>query len=599
MKKAAIFLFILLISSTLWAQQKYALVIGNGAYTGGLSQLRNTVNDANDMETALRGLGFTVEKVLNGNREQIESAVMRLKNRLSTARNSYGFLFYAGHGVQSNGVNYLIPVGANIPSENFLSERAVPVQAMLDELNDAKNELNIVVLDACRDNPFGWSRSTSRGLTVVSHQPADSIIVFATSAGSTAADGTGRNGLFTTHLLNNLKTPGLEVSEVFRRTGSDVSRASNRQQIPAIYNQFFETAYLGTRGSTPTPTPQPTPTPTVNPTPTPQPTPTPTVNPTPTPQPTPTPVLSLADQRVSSLQELFNSVDAINRAGTGSYTITLTDDISIGPNDREIRFTGNAQKTITLRGEGRERSITSTRVSSTTIGISGSAKPAALLEVYSGITLVLGANLRLRSAMIGVRINDQGTLRMETGATIANCGDNGVNVEKNGTFDMNGGIINNNKTGNWGGGVFNNGTFKMNGGTISGNTAQSSGGGVYTGGDNSVFTMTGGTISGNTANFGGGVMASVISTSLFTMTGGTISGNTAQGTGGDGGGVYIGSDTIRGDKGAFTKTGGTIAADNRASKRGTNVVGGSRTRNSAAGPSVNLDSRLAGRAGGW
>jgi formylglycine-generating enzyme required for sulfatase activity len=273
MKKAAIFLFILLISSALWAQQKYALVIGNGAYTGGLSQLRNTVNDANDMETALKGLGFTVEKVLDGNLDRMESAIMRLKNRLSAARNSYGFLFYAGHGVQSNGVNYLIPVGANIPSENFLRERAVSVQAMLDELNDAKNELNVVVLDACRDNPFGWSRSTSRGLTVVQHQPADSIIVFATSAGSKADDGTGRNGLFTTHLLNNLKTPGLEVSEVFRRTGSDVSRASNRQQIPAIYNQFFETAYLGTRGSTPTPTPQPTPTPTVNPTPTPTPSP--------------------------------------------------------------------------------------------------------------------------------------------------------------------------------------------------------------------------------------------------------------------------------------------------------------------------------------
>ena len=227
------------------AQYKYALVIGNGNYTG-ISRLNNPVNDANDMEAALRELGFSVEKVLDGSLTEMENAVMILKNKLSAARDSYGFLFYAGHGVQSGGVNYLIPVGANIPSESYLRERAVPVQAMLDELNDAGNELNIIVLDACRDNPFGWARSSSsRGLTVLSSQPADSIIVYATSAGSTAADGTGRNGLFTENLLANIKTPGLEISEVFRLTGAAVSEASGRQQNPAMYSQFFGTAYLG------------------------------------------------------------------------------------------------------------------------------------------------------------------------------------------------------------------------------------------------------------------------------------------------------------------------------------------------------------------
>jgi formylglycine-generating enzyme required for sulfatase activity len=94
---------------------------------------------------------------------------------------------------------------------------------------------------------------------VIGGQPADSIIVFATSAGKTAADGTGRNGLFTTHLLNNLKTPGLEVKEMFNRTGADVQKASNREQTPAVYNQFFGTVYLA--GTTPQPRPQPQPTP--------------------------------------------------------------------------------------------------------------------------------------------------------------------------------------------------------------------------------------------------------------------------------------------------------------------------------------------------
>ena len=190
-------------------------------------------------------LGFSVDRILNGNLNQMEDAVLRLRNKLSGSKNSYGFFFYAGHGVQSGGENYLIPVDANIPGENYLKNRAVSVQALLDDLNDAANSLNVVVLDACRDNPFGWSRGGSRGLTIVSTQPADSIIVYATSAGARASDGEGRNGLFTSQLLANLATPGLEVKEVFNRTGADVAKASGNQQIPAIYSQFFGTAYLG------------------------------------------------------------------------------------------------------------------------------------------------------------------------------------------------------------------------------------------------------------------------------------------------------------------------------------------------------------------
>ena len=207
------------------------------------------MNDADDMAVALEYLGFTVEKVLNGSLEQMEAAVTRLKDRLSESKDAYGFFFYAGHGVQSSGDNFLIPVNANIPSESYLRNRALSVQIVLDDLNESGNSLNVIVLDACRDNPFGWSRtgSQSRGLAVVGRQPADSIIVYATSVGQTASDGEGRNGLFTSRLLPNLITPGLEVTEVFRRTGSDVTRASGNRQIPAVYSQFFGTAWLGIR----------------------------------------------------------------------------------------------------------------------------------------------------------------------------------------------------------------------------------------------------------------------------------------------------------------------------------------------------------------
>ncbi|MDR1636932.1 MAG: caspase family protein [Treponema sp.] len=264
-----VWLFLVLSVFSIAAQQKYALVIGNGAYRN-LGRLKNPVNDANDMTAALRGLGFTVDTLTDAGRVQMEDAVERFKNRLSVSKNSYGFLFYAGHGVQSRGINYLIPVDADIRSESYLGDRAVSVQAMLDEINRAGNGLNIVVLDACRDNPFGWARSGSRGLQVVGSQPADSIIVYATSAGATAADGEGRNGIFTGELLKNLKTPGIDVNEVFRRTGGDVARVSGGMQRPAVYNQFYGLAYLGSQSAAQTAQPaartvQPAPAPSVTP----------------------------------------------------------------------------------------------------------------------------------------------------------------------------------------------------------------------------------------------------------------------------------------------------------------------------------------------
>ncbi|MCL2805459.1 MAG: caspase family protein [Treponema sp.] len=254
MKKALPFLFIAIIlcvcvHQNISAQQKHALVIGNGNYTG-ISRLANPVNDANDMETALRNLGFTVEKVLNGNLEQMETAVLNLKRRLSVSRNTYGFFFFAGHGVQSSGENYLIPVVAdNIRTETQLRDRAVSLQFVLDSLSEAGNELNMIVLDACRDNPFGWARSGSRGLSVASRAPSGSIVMYATGANSTAADGTGRNGLFTNHLLNNLRTPGLSVFEVFDKTMGNVINETNGTQHPELSLRFAgaTSAFLGTR----------------------------------------------------------------------------------------------------------------------------------------------------------------------------------------------------------------------------------------------------------------------------------------------------------------------------------------------------------------
>jgi formylglycine-generating enzyme required for sulfatase activity len=260
-------------------QQKYALVIGNGNYTG-ISKLNNPVNDANDMEAALKGLGFTVSKVLNGSLEQMETAVLNLRRQLGASQNTYGFFFYAGHGVQASGENYLIPINAdNIRSETQLRDRAVSLQFILDSLSEAHNELNMIVLDACRDNPFSWARSGSRGLSVISQAPTGSIVMYATGANSTAADGTGRNGLFTGHLLNNLKQPGLSVFDVFDRTMGDVINVTRGIQHPELSLRYAGAtrAYLGTRPAQPAPAPAVTPQPA--PAPTPAPTPAPVVQP--------------------------------------------------------------------------------------------------------------------------------------------------------------------------------------------------------------------------------------------------------------------------------------------------------------------------------
>jgi hypothetical protein len=276
------------------------------------------------METALRELGFTVDKVLNGNLEQMEDAVLNFTRRLSASRDTYGFFFYAGHGVQSSGENYLIPVEAdNIRSENQLRSRSVSLQFVLDSMSDAGNELNMIVLDACRDNPFSWARGGSRGLTVLSGAPAGSIVMYATSANSIAEDGSGRNGLFTGQLLNNIRTPGMSIRDIFDKTGEDVLRVSEGRQHPELSMRYFAaaTAYLGPR---PLPVPEPEPIPAALPVPepvaiTPQPAP---IQPYPVPeQPGPyyTPW-----QRAGGSKYLINTGGGIATTGGGGVGFSIS-----------------------------------------------------------------------------------------------------------------------------------------------------------------------------------------------------------------------------------------------------------------------------------
>ncbi|MEQ1635285.1 MAG: caspase family protein [Methylococcales bacterium] len=213
--------------SSVAASGRIALVIGNSDYEN--RALENSLHDAEDIAAQLKHLGFEVLTLNNGSQQQMEAIIGRFSQRLSNQ--DAGLFYYAGHGVQANGINYLIPVKSDIRSLSDLRYKAVDSQYVFDKMADAHIKTSIFILDACRDNPFHGMRGGSRGLANMSG-PNGAIIAFATSPGSIAADGTGRNGLYTQYLLQHMTTPGISIEQVFKRVRIDVDHASQGEQIP-------------------------------------------------------------------------------------------------------------------------------------------------------------------------------------------------------------------------------------------------------------------------------------------------------------------------------------------------------------------------------
>jgi hypothetical protein len=211
------------------AEFRTALVIGNGAYA--TAPLRNPVNDARAMAEALGGMGFDVIARLDADRAEMQRAVVEFGRRLKE-KGGVGLFYYAGHGVQVQGANYLIPLGAQIAAEEEVAIESVDVNYVLSRMDAAHNRLNIVILDACRNNPFARSfRSTANGLASID-APAGTLIAYATAPGSVAADGEGSNGLYTGELVQAMKLPGLKVEDVFKQVRIRVQRQSKGSQVP-------------------------------------------------------------------------------------------------------------------------------------------------------------------------------------------------------------------------------------------------------------------------------------------------------------------------------------------------------------------------------
>jgi len=209
-------------------EHRVALVIGNGSYKS--APLLNPVNDARAMSEALRSMGFQVTLLEDATLREMSIAARDFGDTLE--KGDVGLFFYAGHGMQIKGRNYLIPIGTDIQREDEVSFNAFDAGRMLEKMETARSRVNIVILDACRNNPFSRSfRSSSLGLAQMD-APVGSYLSFATAPSKLASDGKDGNGLYTQHLLAAMRTPGLKIEEVFKRVRVGVMADSKGQQIP-------------------------------------------------------------------------------------------------------------------------------------------------------------------------------------------------------------------------------------------------------------------------------------------------------------------------------------------------------------------------------
>jgi hypothetical protein len=221
-------------------EQRLALLIGNASYRN--APLSNPVNDVRLMETVLKQAGFVVIKAENASLRDTRRLVRDFGDRLKQ-RGGVGLFYFAGHGVQVRGENYLVSIDSDIRNEDEVAEDALNAQLVLEKMQSAGNRMNLVILDACRNNPFAVrNRSSTAGLATMS-APSGSMVAYSTSPGSVASDGNGQNGLYTQHLASVLAQPGLPVEEVFKQVRTLVRRDSKGQQTPwentALEGQFY------------------------------------------------------------------------------------------------------------------------------------------------------------------------------------------------------------------------------------------------------------------------------------------------------------------------------------------------------------------------
>jgi len=222
------------------AEKRLALIIGNADY-GNSNVLRNPVNDANLIEGTLKNLGFEVIKTTNATKNEMMESLRDFSKKLD--KFNVALFYYAGHGIQVDGQNYLIPVDAQLKEKADCKWEAVPVNYIVEEFERVPDNINIVILDACRNNPFrSWVRGGEEGFRAL-NPVSGTIVSFATSEGSTAADGSGSNGTFTEELVKQIVVPQA-ISSVFINTRREVMKRTNNAQRPQEWNMLTGEFYF-------------------------------------------------------------------------------------------------------------------------------------------------------------------------------------------------------------------------------------------------------------------------------------------------------------------------------------------------------------------
>jgi len=216
--------------------QRIALVVGNSNYADsfGYGNLRNPENDAVLIADKLKQAGFSVELVSNVNNYDFLTAINKFSEKISSlGANVTALFYYSGHGIQVDGVNYLVPTNAQVRDKSDLTIENISANRVMNALEKNISGTNIVILDACRDNPFerAFDRSSNNGLSVM-NAPKGTYIAYSTAPGMLAADGSGANSLFTASLAENLSKRGLSIEEVFKNTRREVAEQTDNKQIP-------------------------------------------------------------------------------------------------------------------------------------------------------------------------------------------------------------------------------------------------------------------------------------------------------------------------------------------------------------------------------
>lgn len=219
------------------ATRRIALVIGNGNYRS--SRLENPARDARMIGQVLDSLGFDTELVIDAGKAVLETAIVRLGERLENAGpEAVGFFYFAGHGIQHLGANYLVPVDAQIPDTRYLKSGAVLVDYLVEELARAHSLANVIVLDACRDSAVrDTGGGMTQGLASIRDLPDGTLVVFSTAAGQVAEDGSGDNSPYAKALIHHLSEPNRRLEEIFFSVSRDVAVATNNLQRPALFVQ--------------------------------------------------------------------------------------------------------------------------------------------------------------------------------------------------------------------------------------------------------------------------------------------------------------------------------------------------------------------------